>query len=372
MIQIVPVQTKRDWKLFERVPELLHRERQYFLPPFPGSVSRLRKKTHPFYDHGAMFPFLALRDGQAVGRIAGIINETHNEFHRDLTGFFGFFDFIDDIDVAAKLFDAAKQVVAARGRRLLRGPYNPTQNDECGVLVEGFDAYPFLMLPYNPQYYVDIYDRLDLIRVRDLYAFDFRTTNKPPERVVRAAERLKRKTSIKVRSVRRADIRRELEIVRELFNRTLDREWGFMPIGSADLEFAVRDLKAILDPRTVLVAEADGKPIGIAVSIPNVNEFMIKAKSSRGLLRTVKLIWYLKTRRPRQLRLAILGVDPKYRSKGVAPVFYLESFELFQMYPDAGEISWVQDINVEIIRAIELMGARRSKTYTIYEKTLPA
>ncbi len=372
MIQIVPVQTKRDWKLFERVPELLHRERQYFLPPFPGSVSRLRKKTHPFHDHGAIFPFLALRDGQPVGRIAGIINETHNEFHRDLTGFFGFFDFIDDIDVAVQLFHAAEQVVAARGRRLLRGPYNPTQNDECGVLVEGFDAYPFLMLPYNPQYYVDIYDRLDLIRVRDLYAFGIRATDKPSERIVRAAERLRRKTSIKVRSVRRADIRRELEIVRELFNRTLDREWGFLPISSADLEFAVRDLKAILDPRTVLVAEADGKPIGIAVSIPNVNEFMIKAKSSRGLMRTLKLIWYLKTRRPRQLRLAILGVDPAYRSKGVAPVFYLESFELFQMYPGAGEISWVQDINVEIIRAIELMGARRSKTYTIYEKTLPA
>ncbi len=372
MIQIVPVQTKRDWKLFERVPELLHRERQYFLPPFPGSVSRLRKKTHPFHDHGAIFPFLALRDGQPIGRIAGIINETHNEFHRDLTGFFGFFDFIDDIDVAAQLFHAAEQVVAARGLRSLRGPYNPTQNDECGVLVEGFDAYPFLMLPYNPQYYVDIYDRLDLKRVRDLYAFDIRATDRQSKRIVRAAERLRRKTSIKVRSVRRADIRRELEIVRELFNRTLDGEWGFMPISSADLEFAVRDLKAILDPRTVLVAEADGKPIGIAVSIPNVNEFMIKAKSSRGLMRTLKLIWYLKTRRPRQLRLAILGVDSAYRSKGVAPVFYLESFELFRMYPGAGEISWVQDINVEIIRAIELMGGRRSKTYTIYEKTLPA
>ena len=225
------------------------------------------------------------------------------------------------------------------------------------------------MLPYNPQYYVDIYDRLDLMRVRDLYAFDIRATTEPSERIVRAAERLKRKTSIKVRSVQRADVRREMEIVRELFNRTLGREWGFLPISSADLEFAVRDLKAILDPRLVLVAEADAKPVGIAVSMPNVNEFMIDAKSSRGLLRILKLLWYLKTRRPRQMRLAILGVDPDYRSKGVAPVLYLGTRDRFrELYAEGVEVSWVQDINGEIIKAIELMGGRKSKTYAIYEK----
>ncbi len=372
MIQIASVQTRKDWRLFENVPEILHSENPYFLPPFPGSVSRLHKKGHPFHRHGEIFPFVALRDGKAVGRIAAIINETHNTFHNDRTGFFGFFDFIDDVGVASGLFEAAERVIAARGRESMRGPYNPTQNDQCGLLVEGFDAFPFIEMPYNPPYYIDIYAALQLNQVRDLYAFRVSRDTVPSERIGRVADRLQRKTAIKVRSVDRRNVRREIQVVRQLFNSTLDREWGFMPIKFEDLEFAVRELKAILDPALMLIAEVEGKPIGVSVTIPNVNEFMATAKSSRGLLRLLKLAWYVQTRRPRQLRLAILAVDKEYRAKGVAPALYLETLSRGTQRYRGGEVSWVQDINTEIIKAIKLMGGEMSKTYRILEKGVSA
>ena len=156
------------------------------------------------------------------------------------------------------------------------------------------------------------------------------------------------------------------------FDAQVDREWGFMPIKFEDLEFAVRELKAILDPALMLIAEVEGKPIGVSVTIPNVNEFMATAKSSRGLLRLLKLAWYVQTRRPRQLRLVILGVDKDYRSKGVAAAFYLETLRRAAKRYDGGEVSWIQDINTEIIKAIELMGGERSKTYRILEKVVSA
>lgn len=372
MIEIAPVQASKDWTLFERIPEMLHRRNSYFVPPFPGSVSRIRKPTHPFHSHGKIYPFIARDAGRPVGRIAGIINETHNEHHQDAVGFFGFFDFIDDTEVVKLLFDAAEQEVARHGRKTMRGPYNPTQNDECGLLVDGFDSHPFVMMPYNPEYYVAAYDTLGLQKARDLYAFLMDDDTATLERTERIVERVKRKTQIAIRSVNLSNFRQELEIIEYLFNATLVREWGFMPTTMKDLEFAARDLKAILDPDMVLIAERGGEPVGFSLIIPNVNELMVKAAKSRGWLRLLRLAWYVKTQHPTTARLAVMGVLPEFRNKGIAPVFYFESLRRGKRKYVGGEISWVQDINEEITKTAALMKVERYKTYRIYEKPILA
>ena len=370
MIEILPVQTSRDWRLFEQIPELLHGSNPYFLPPFPGSVSRIRKERHPFHGHGKIYPFIAMRNGKPIGRIAGIVNETHNKYHADATGFFGFFDFVDGSDVAARLFETAEQAVARHGKQSMRGPYNPTQNDECGLLVEGFDRHPFVLMPYNPEYYVNVYDGLGLEKARDLFAFYIEDDATTVQRTERIVERVKRKTRIKIRGVDLSRLSRELEIIERLFNTTLVEEWSFMPTTRRDLQFAARDLKAILDPDMVLIAEREGEPVGFSLTIPNVNEFMVKAKRSRGLWRLLRLVWYLKTRRPTEARLAVLGVLPEFRNKGIAPVFYFESLRRGKQNYVGGEISWVQDINTEINKTAAAMGVERYKTYRIFERPI--
>ena len=253
MIEIRPVRGRTSWRLFERLPEMLLRSSPYYLPPFPGSVARLRDRRHPFHRHGRIHPFVAFRNGVPVGRIAGIVNETHNSHHNDTIGFFGFFDFIDDLEVASRLLEAAG---AAVGRDRLRGPYSPTQNDECGLLVDGFDASPFMGMPYNPSYYVRIYQALNLHPQRDFYAYYVPRSTQPSKRVYRAVERMRRKTSVVVRRVDPNNVASELQILQDLFNRTLDHEWGFMPITTYDLHFSLRELKAILDPHVMLVASS--------------------------------------------------------------------------------------------------------------------
>ncbi len=363
-----PCRTRGDWRLFERVPELLHGRLDPFIPPLPGSVSGLRKPRHPFHVHGEIRPFLAFRGREVVGRVAGIVNRTHNEFHGDRTRFVGFFDCIDDAEVAAALFDAAERSVADADCPLLRGPFSPTQNDPCGVLVDGFEDPPSLMMPWNPPYYERHFEANGWAPARDLYAYRIEPHAPTMERTARLATRLREKTDLHVRRGERRHFQRDLRLVQRLFNQTLADEWNFMPMSVEDLEYAAQDLGRILDPGLILFAEYAGEPIGFCFSLPNVNELMARASRSRGLLRLLRLGWYVATRRPRSGRLAILGLLPEYRNRGIPAIFFHETFRHFKEHYELGEISWIQDINTQVNRAAELVGASRSKTYRVYEK----
>lgn len=367
-VSIVPCRSKKDWKLFEHIPELLHRELPNFVPPFPGSVSRIRKSDHPIHYHGSIHPFIAMRSGKPVGRIAGIINKTHNDFHNDRVGFFGFFDFVNDLEVAEALFDAALAVSVDNGRTSIRGPHNPTQNDECGLLIDGFDSPPFILMAYNPQYYVDVYEKLGLEKARDLYAYYIEDETEVMARTARIVERVRKKTKITFRSMDLKQLPREIRIVAELYNKMLENEWGLMPVTLRDLEYSFGDMKPILDEDMVIFAEFEGKPIGVSVTLPNVNEFMLRAKKSSGFMRLLKLGYYVLTKKPKTARLALLGVLPEFRAKGVGPVFFFESLARGVGKYDAAEISYVQDINEEIHRTAKAMGVEVYKTYRIYEK----
>ncbi len=370
MISVTACKSKRDFKLFERIPELLHRDERNFVPPFPGTVASFLETNHPFHSRGEILPFIAWKSGRPAGRVAAIVNRAHNEYQNDRVGFLGFFDFADDISVAQHLFETAQQEIEKRGLESIRGPYNPTSNDECGLLIDGFELPPFVMMPYNPQYYVDHYGELGLNKIRDLHSYHIGDAEQGLERTQRIVERLTRKANITVRSANMSKLDDEVRILHSLYNATLGKQWGFVPISTEDLEFSMKDLRQVLDPEMVLIAEKDGQPIGISVTIPNINEFMLMAKGSRGLIRTLRFLWYLKTRRPTEARLAILGVLPEHRRRGVAPAFYFESLQRGRKKYVGGEIGWVLDNNDEVNKAAELMGATRYKTYGIFEKTI--
>lgn len=367
-LTVRPCRGRRDWNLFERVPELLLGHHPPFIPPFPGSVSGLRKAGHPFHLHGEMFPFLAFRGREVVGRVAGIVNRTHNEFHGDTTRFVGFFDAVDDEDVAAALFEAAEGSIADPSCSLLRGPFSPTQNDPCGVLVEGFEHPPSLMMPWNPPYYERLFEANGWEPARDLYAYAFEPDAAKMERSARIAERIRGKSDVSIRTGSKKHFRRDLRILQRLFNATLDHEWNFMPIAEADLEFAARDFGRILDPDLVLFAEHEGEPVGFCFSVPNANELMARVKGSHGLVRLLRLLWHLRTQRLRSFRLAMLGVLPDYRNKGIPPTFFAETFRHMTDRYEFAEVSWVQDINDQIDKATAFVGSSRYKTYRVYEK----
>ncbi len=355
-------------RLFERTPEFLHSKDPNFVPPFPGSITKMFSPQSPYQRHGKLMPFIAYRDGKPVGRICAVVNHAHNEHYKDKLGFFGFFDFINETDVAAELLKTAQKALVAEGLTQMRGPYNPTVNDECGLLVDGFDKIPMVMMPYNPRYYETVYEKIGLNPARNLFAFYIRRDVTPAARIMKVCERVKRTTGVTMRQINKAKLDEEIKIIHVLYNRTLDRNWGFVPITLEDLQYAAKDLKAILDPSLVLIAEKDGLPVAFCMCIPNINEFMWNARKWPNALRPVKFLWQLLTGRPSEARLAVLGVAPEFRGKGVSALFYAETLLTGGKRYKGGELSWVEENNEEIIKGITVMGAEKYKTYRLYEK----
>lgn len=367
MVTVTPAKSKSELKEFEKVAEKIHKDDPYFVPPFPGSVVKLVSPKGPFGKHGDVVCFIAWRDGQPVGRIAAIENRSHNKYYADRVGFFGFFDFVDDIEVARTLFQAARAELKRRGLEIARGPYNPSINDECGVLVEGFEAAPMVLMTYNPPYYLDIYKELGLAGVRDLHAYYISGNQEAPQRILKIVDRIKRTSGISVRPFSMKNVDNDLRIIQTLYNETLTRNWGFIPISFEDMKAAAKDLLAIVDPELVMIAEKQGEAVGFSMCIPNINEFLWKAKKSPTWLRVLKFVWWLKTKRPQEARLAVLGVKPEYRNKGLGALFYAETLLRGGKKFVGGELSWVEANNDEIIHGISAMGARKYKNYRIYE-----
>jgi len=367
MVTISPCRSKKDLRLFEVLPERLHRDDPCFVPPFPGSISKIFHPESPYQRGGELLPLLAMRDGRPVGRIAAVVNRAHTDYYGDRTGFFGFFDCVDDQGVASALFEAARGELRKRGLDTVRGPYNPTVNDECGLLVDGFDRPPFVMMPYNPPYYERLYEGLGLRKARDLYAFYLSSATVLPERIMKIVARVKRSTGLSLRPVDLKRLDDELVVIHRLYNATLDRNWGFVPITLDDLRYAADDLRAILDPELVMIAEKDGVPVGFSLCIPNINETMGKLRSVPRILRIPLFLWHWKTSPPKEARLAALGVAPEFRGRGVAALFYAETLLRGRKAYQGGELSWVEETNEEIMHGIEVMGGTRYKTYRIYE-----
>jgi len=307
-----------------------------------------------------------------VGRIAAIVNHSHNSYYKDKTGFFGFFDCIDDPEVAVALFSAASARLREKGFAILRGPYNPTVNDEVGLMVEGFNSAPFVMMPYNPAYYLGLYEKLGLVPTRDLVAFYMPAEKEAPQRITRVVERIRKSSGITLRNINMARLNDELKVIHMLYNLTLTKNWGFVPITYEDLQSVAGELKAFVDPTMVMIAEKNGEPIGFSLMFPNINEIMWKVKKSPRWLRVIKFIWYLKTSHPREARLAVLGVHPEYRNAGLGALFYYETLIRGQKKYIGGELSWVDSENVDIIKGITLMGAKPYKRYRLFEKQLSA
>ncbi|MEZ4751681.1 MAG: hypothetical protein R3B54_13965 [Bdellovibrionota bacterium] len=367
MVTISLCTNKSQQKLFERVPELLHSNDPQYVPPFPGTISKLLGPKSPFKDHGDVLGFIAYRDGKPVGRIAVIHNRTHNKYHNDKVGFFGFFDSINDKEVAQALFDKARSELKTRGLEALRGPYNPSINDEAGLLVDGFDSTPFVLMPYNPPYYTDLYDAVGMKQARDLYAFYISATNQAPERVEKIVKRVKRSTGVTLRNVNISRLGEELKLIRDLYNNTLCRNWGFYPVTAEDLDNAAKDLKPIVEPNLLMIAEKNGQAVGFSLAIPNINEFLHKTRGSGPVMRALKFLWFLKTRHPQDARLAAMGVHPDFRNTGIAALFYYESLMRGKQKYRGGELSWVEETNTELIKSLKVMGAEHYKTYRIFE-----
>jgi hypothetical protein len=366
-------QTPAQRKRFERVAETIHKAHPAFVPPFPGSVAKFLDPSSTFHRrHGEITAFLAERDGKPIGRIAAIINRSHNEYHKDHTGFFGFFECIDDASVARALFKKVATVLLQAGMDNLRGPYNPSINDECGTLLNGFEKMPMIGLPWNPPYYAQLIENLGFVKARTLYVLNLPMHRlDPPARFLRVLERLKKRSLLTTRPFDLSRLDDELEIVRTVYNATLERNWGFVPITRDDLLDSADDIRAIADPRLLLIGESQGRDAGVAITLPNFNEILAAAKKTPHWLRLLHIFFLMKTRRITTCRQTVLGVVPEFRDRGLHAWLVHEQFsEAKKRHTDA-VLGWLEDTNTEIIDICQMVGGEPDRAWAIFEAPLP-
>jgi GNAT superfamily N-acetyltransferase len=340
----------------------------------------LDKERHPFHFHSEVDFFIARRNGRPVGTIAAILNNRHNEFHDERIGFFGLFEVLQDREAAEALLETAADCARERGLTALRGPANYSTNEELGLLVDGWDGPPVIMMTYNPPYYVDyiegagFHKAMDLLAYMvDLTAFGPRGVNLPPK-LVRVAEKIRERGGFTIRTMDMRHFDQEVVRFKQIYNSAWAKNWGFVPLTEPEIDHIAASLKQLLDPEIVVFAEKDGETVGAVLPLPDVSQALLRAYPRPGVPEwwtMAKLIWYWKARRVvDRFRGFAGGVLEPYRGRGVEGLLFVEMAKAALPRYRATEISWVLENNTMMRRTAEMLCGRVYRTYRLYERAL--
>lgn len=373
MKRVVPIHSKKELTHFIDFPHTLYQNDKNYVPEiFIGQRDLLTPGKHPFYDHSKAQLFLAYDDDRITGRIAAIHNRNHNEFTEANDGFFGFFDCIDDQETADLLFEKATSWLKQQGLTHLLGPTNPTTNDVCGLLVDGFDRPPMAMMAYNAPYYEKLLLNLGLRKKTDLLAYELNvaTANDRSLRLLDTLQNRLKRSGITIRKVNLKDFKTEVPKIREVYNKAWDKNLGFVPMTDREFDYLANDLKLVLDPNFCLVAEKDDKVIAFILGIPDINQILIKMKRGR-LLPTGIFKLLTGKKNITRIRVLTLGVLEGYRKMGIEACLYAMIIKnTYGTKITGGECSWMLEDNYMMNHAIEQINGVLYKRYRLFEKEL--
>lgn len=368
-VDVKPVQSKSDQKLFLNYPWELYRGDPNWIPPIRMNQKELVGfKKHPFHDNARVQPFLAKRNGQVVGRIAAIIDQAHNQHYKEQQGFFGFYESIDDEQVSRQLFDAARDWLRQNGIEKLRGPVNPSLNYECGLLVDGFDSPPTFMMTYNPPYYERLLQSYGFIKAHDLLAFwgHVDMLGSLDDKLRFVTEEAKRRFNVTVRRMNRAKFKEDVQTFLEIYNKSMLNNWGFVPLSERELDSLAKSLEHLIVPELTSIAEVDGKPVAVVFGLLDYNP---RVKAIDGKLFPfgfIRLLWNRKA--IKKIRVIAANVLPEYQRWGLGLVV------LHRLLPDVlnwgieeAEFSWVLESNKLSKGSLERGGAQLQKVYRIFD-----
>jgi hypothetical protein len=369
-VTVRPVVSSGDMRRFIKFQWVPYKNNPVWVPPLLMDRRKmLDRKKNPFFWHSEAEFYLAERDGKVVGRIAAILNNNHNKQHNENIGFFGYFECIEDQEVAFALFDAAKAWLSAKGVDAIRGPASPSVNDEYGMLIEGFDRSPAILMSYNPPYYPTFTEAYGFKKIKDLYTWYLHKDKVFSDKFTRVSEAAKKRAGLEFRSFSMKDFDRDVKIVHDLYSKGWEANWGDVPLTSAEFDFMAGDLKAIVNPDLVVIAEVKGKPVGFGLTLPDYN--MLLKDNKHGWLIPAIIRMLLFKKRITYARIVMLGVLPEFLNAGIGGVlFYETGRRITRNGMPHGEASWVLEDNVMMNRGAQMMNGEISKKHRLYQLPL--
>jgi len=369
-VQVRPVAGKGELNTFIKLPWRIYRNEPRWVAPLLFDRKRfLDRKRNPFFKHAEVELFLAWRGETPVGRISAQIDRNFNEFQHHEWGMFGFFECENDPEAAQALLSTAEAWLRERGRDRMVGPMDFTTNDECGILIDGYDLPPTILTNWHHPYYPGLIEGAGLTKTMDLYMWTLDVADRASVHpaIWRVAADVERKYGITVRNMRKKDMEAEIGRFLEVYNAAWERNWGFVPLTEEEVRHYAQDLKQILDENWAFIAEKDGEPVAAALTLPDYNQ-VFKHLNGRLLpFGWAKFLWY--KRKIDRVRVFALGAKPEYQHTGVGA-------KLYELHWDAGErtgqgrgeTGWTLETNKPMNRAMERMGGKVIRTYRVYEK----
>ncbi len=371
-VRVIQVERDSDMGAFIDLPWKLYRNDSHWIPPLKREIRTLLEPgAHPFWQFAERTLFLAFRGSEPVGRIAAIVNHNHNRFHNELAAAWGFFECADDPEAASALFSNVENWARLKGMQVLRGPLNPSTNYEIGMLLEGFEAPPTFMMPYNPPYYLSLTESYGFRKEKDLLAYAVERGWQPPEWIGRVARKILDENNVRVRHIQMDILESEVHIIKDIYHDAWFDNWGFVPMTDPEIDEMGRKLKQIIDPRLVFFVLLDDEPVGVGMIVPDVNPLLKRFNGRIGPLGWLKYLLFKKE--ITGLRGMIFGIKKRYQQMGLPLVAFdylyrglLENDGL-KKYRTL-ELGWNLEDNDLINKWYDDGGAQVVKRYRIYHK----
>ena len=375
MVEIKQTPMGGDAKDFLDVVDYVYRGDSSYVRPLDQELKdRLNPKKNPFFEHGEGAFFTAHRNGRCVGRVTASIDREHLDRYKDATGFFGFLDTIEDEEVARELLKRAEEWLKSKGMKRVRGPLSLNINEELGVLVDGFDTPPYMMMPHHRPYQSGLIEKAGYAKAKDFFAWSY-VVGDLNVRTKKAHAEIKALPEITSRTVSMKNLASDVELLVDIFNDAWSDNWGFVPFTRNEVKKMAADFKLLLMPEITCLVSIDGEPAAVAVAIPNLNELIRDSGGKLFPFGLVKLLYRLKVEGPKSARLILLGIRKKWRH--VRKYAALSAFMYAEMNEGgkrlgikSGELGWTLEDNGAVNAGIKMMGGKPYKRYRVYEKEL--
>ena len=371
--QIEAVSTRRQLNAFIGVPWTIYHDDPHWIPPLLFEQKQRLTAKNPFFEHARWQAWIARSGGRAIGRVSAQIDRLYQERHGRKVGYFGLLEGADDAGLFSALLQTAEDWLQGQGMEQVRGPFNLSINEECGLLVDGFDTPPSIMMGHARPYHARQIEAAGYAKAKDLLAYYIAPDFEAPRIMTRLAETAARR--VNVRPLRRKQLAQELEILREIFNDAWYNNWGFVPFTEAEFADIGELLTLLVDDDFVQIAEIDARPVAMIVTLPNVNEVICDLNGRLLPFGWLKLLWRLKVRYPTTCRVALMGVRQEYQHTRLGPALAFMVIDaarqaVIRRGIHGAELSWILEDNHGMRNILETIGGRVYKRYRIYEKTL--